>query len=333
MTEKQIIDAISDACKDDTLRFQIIIQDGVLYVYINRPADAELDYQTLEGKIQAVFQKVEDKEFQEIALYSRILGETEPDWQSLPDTEISKIDSEQISSMMSAITDAVEATKSIVSRIERELTVPESLATSAVDDFEELPTTAEDKSSQLDLETLKSIDSAVWRQDLKQFCFIRNQRLLYAVLAPPKENIAQLIDLFHLFGEPIQRSQMPILEQYFEQSIMPDLDIFESEVQSWWTAVIMLDSDQKRQFSIWLSRYCIHPEQTMGTINEVFQPNAVDDADLVASDEQKTQDFNNLQPDERQKFSLINNFKNIFHRFWGDRQTYSENNSQSDGIE
>ena len=321
MTEEQIINAIAEACEDDTLRFQIIIQDGVLYVYINRPADAELDYQQLKARIQAALKKAKDREFQEIALYSRVLGETEPDWQSLPETEISKIDSGQISAMMSAITDAVEATNSIVDRIEQELTVPESLATSAVDNFEELPTTAEDKNSEFDLETIHSIENAV-KKDLKQYCFIRNQRLLYTVLAPPKENIAQLIDIFHLFGEPIQRSQMPILEEYFDRSTMPDLDGFEPEVQSWWTAIIMLDSDQKRQFTIWLSRYCIHPEQTMVTINEVLQPKvSPEDSNPATADRPKPHDTNNLPKSDRHKPSLIANFKNILHKFWGDRQS------------
>ena len=316
MTEEQILNAIANACEDDTLRFQIIIQDGVLYVYINRPAEAELDYQNLEARINTALKREKTTNFQEIALYSRILGEIEPDWQSLPATEISKIDSGQISSMMEAITDAVAATNSIVDRIEQELSIPESLATSAIYDFEELPTTAEDKNSQLDPETSKSIESPV-RNDLKQYCFIRNQRLLYAVLSPPKENIAQLIDLFHLFGEPIQRSQVHIIERYFDDSTMPNLDNFEPEVQLWWTEVVMFDSDQKRQFAIWLSRYCIHPEQTMRTIEDVLKPKTTQDGfDRTNVEGQKSQDRE--QSKTRHKSGLIVSLKTILHKLWGD---------------
>ena len=321
MTEEQILKAIADACEDDTLRFQIIIQDGVLYIYINRPADVELDYQTLETKIQTAISRTKADRFQEIALYSRVLGEIEPDWQSLPATEITKIDSGRISAMMEAITDAVEATNSIVNRIEQELSVPESLASQAFDNAEELPTTADDKNSQFDTETIKSIDGAVWKLSLKQYCFIRNQRLLYAVLAPPKENIAQLIDIFHLFGEPIQRSQMSILEQYLEQSIVPNSDDFEPEVQSWWTAIIMLDSDQKRQFSIWLSRYCIHPEQTERTIQEVLQPQESPESRLEAATRKpvKTQKKQPKQLDPRAKSGFMINIKTMLRKLWRDR--------------
>lgn len=318
MTEEQILKAIADACEDHTLRFQIIIQDDVLYVYINRPADAKLDYQSLETRICKAIKQAKTLNVREIALYSRVLGEIEPDWQSLPEETV-RIDSGQLSAMMEAITDAVETTNSIVEKIERELLIPESLATNSVDDFEELPTTADENNSQLDTEILDSIDRATWKQDLKQYCFIRNQRLLYAVLSSPKEDIARLIDIFHLFGEPIQRSQVHIIERYFEDSTMPNLDDFEPEVQSWWTAIVMLDSDLKRQFAIWLSRYCIHPEQTMRTIEEVLRTNTKEDLDSATVEEQKSENEEQLK--NQSKSGLIISLKTMLQKFWGDRQS------------
>ena len=317
MTEEQILKAIANACEDDTLRFQIIIQDGVLYVYINRPVKAELDYQELESKIQAAIDNT-NLDFREIALYSRVLGEIEPDWQSVPD-KASRLDSGQISSMMEAITDAVKATNSIVERIERELNVPESFA-EPVNDFEELPTTADDGNSNFDSSTIRSIDRAIRKLDLNQYCFIRNQRLLYSVLSPPKENIAQLVNIFHLFEQSIQRSQLPILEQYFERSVMPDLDSFDPEVQSWWTAIIMLDSDQKRQLAIWLSRYCMHPEQTSSTVREVLHPKGGSESatDSSASDSQNSDPSDRKSTaGDRNKPGILPNLKTMLQKFWG----------------
>ena len=319
MTEEQILKAIADACEDDTLRFQIIIQDGVLYVYINRPVEAELDYQELESKIQAAINNL-NSDFQEITLYSRVLGEIEPDWQSTTsDTEESRLNSTQISSMMEAITEAVEATNSIVKRIERELDIPESFA-EPVNDFEELPTTADDGNSNFDSSTIRSIDRAIWKLDLNQYCFIRNQRLLYSVLSPPKKNIARLVNIFHLFGQSEQRSQLPILEQYFDRGVVPNLDSFDPEVQSWWTAIVMLDSDQKRQLAIWLSRYCMHPEQTSSTVIEVLHPKASSKSatDSSASDSQ------NSDPSDRESTAgdrnqpgILPNLKTMLQKFWG----------------
>jgi hypothetical protein len=286
MTEEQILNAIANACEDDTLRFQIIIYDKILHVYINRPTQAELNYQDLKSKIYGILTKTFPSEFSEIWLYCRVLGEVEADWQAVLEIEIN-LNSTQISAMMQAINGAVEATNLIVDKIEQELENPESFASYPLWDFEELPTTASDddssnnsdsksdNNSESHLELLELIDHVALKLDLNQYCFISNQRLLYAVLNAPQENIARLVDTFDRFEQSIKRSQLPALEIFFSESINPDLDTLESEVQSWWTKIILLDSEQQYQLAIWLSRYCLHPEQTISTISKVFIPQVV----------------------------------------------------------
>jgi hypothetical protein len=282
MTEEQILNAIANACEDDTLRFQIIIYDKILHVYINRPTQAELNYQDLKSKIYGILTKTFPSEFSEIWLYCRVLGEVEADWQAVLEIEIN-LDSAQMSAMMQAINGAVEATNLIVDKIEQELENPESFASYPLWDFEELPTTASDDESDNNsdngseghLELLELIDHVALKLDLNQYCFISNQRLLYAVLNAPQENIARLVDIFDRFEWSIKRSQLPALEIFFSQSISPDLDTLESEVQLWWTEITVLDDEQQRQLAIWLSRYCLHPEQTISTISKVFMPQVV----------------------------------------------------------
>jgi hypothetical protein len=271
MTEAEISNAIANACEDDTLRFQIIIENEILHVYINRPTQIELDYQTLKSKIYGVVTQTFPLEFLEIWLYCRVLGEIEADWQAVLEIEIN-LDSAQMSAMMQAITSAVEATNSIVEKIERELETPESFAAYPLWDFEELPTTANENSSECDLELLESIDNVALELDLNQYCFISNQRLLYTILTAPQENIARLVNTFDLFERPIKRSQLPALVIYFSQSITPDLNTLEFEIQSWWREIVALNTEQQRQLAIWLSRYCLHPEQTISTISKVFMP-------------------------------------------------------------
>lgn len=282
MTEEQILNAIANACEDDTLRFQIIIYDKILHVYINRPTQAELNYQDLKSKIYGILTKTFPSEFSEIWLYCRVLGEVEADWQAVLEIEIN-LNSTQISAMMQAITGAVEATNLIVDKIEQELENPESFASYPLWDFEELPTTASedesnnnsDNSSESHLELLELIDHVGLKLDLNQYCFISNQRLLYAVLNAPQENIARLVDTFDRFEQSIKRSQLPALEIFFSESINPDLKTLNPEIQSWWTKIIALDSEQQYQLAIWLSRYCLHPEQTISTISKVFMPQVV----------------------------------------------------------
>ncbi|MFM2310890.1 MAG: hypothetical protein RLZZ04_166 [Cyanobacteriota bacterium] len=271
MTEEQILNAIANVCEDDTLRFQIIIQDERLHVYINRPTQAELNYQNLKSKIYSVVTEKFPLEFAEIWLYCRVLGEMEADWQALLEIQIKSLDPVQTSSIMNAITGAVEATNSIVEKIKLELEIPEPFAIDWYD-FEELPTTEGEDNPEFDPELLDSIDHAVFELDLNHYCFISNQRLLYAVLTAPKENIARLVDTFDRFPLSTKRSQLPVLEIYFHQSINPDLDTLEPAIKPWWSEITALDSDQQRQLAIWLSRYCLHPEQTISTISKVFMP-------------------------------------------------------------
>jgi hypothetical protein len=271
MIEEQILKAIANVCEDDTLRFQIIIQEERLHVYINRPTQAELDYQNLKSKIYSVVTEKFPLEFVEIWLYCRVLGELEADWQALLEIEIKSLDPAQTSSMINAITGAVEATNSIVDKIKLELEIPEAFAIDWYD-FEELPTTEGKEEPEFDPDLLDSIDNAVFELDLNHYCFISNQRLLYAVLTAPKENIARIVDTFDRFPQSTKRSQLPILEIYFHQSINPDLDSLEPAIKPWWSEITALDSEQQRQLAIWLSRYCLHPEQTISTISKVFMP-------------------------------------------------------------
>ncbi|MEY2858624.1 MAG: hypothetical protein RLZZ74_2937 [Cyanobacteriota bacterium] len=271
MTNEQILNAIADACDNDTLRFQLILQDKILHVYINRPTQAELEYHNLKSKIYGVITEKFYGEFTAIWLYCRVLGKVEADWQAVLEIETASLDPAQVSSMMQAITGAVEATNSIIDKINLELEIPESFAVDWYD-FEELPTTAGENSAESDLELLESIDRAVLELDLNKYCFISNQRLLYAILTAPKENIARLVDTFDRFEQSTKRSQLPVLEIYFNQSINPDLATLEPGVQIWWREIVILDLDQQRQLAIWLSRYCLHPEQTISIISKVFTP-------------------------------------------------------------
>ena len=294
MTEEQILNAIADACKDDTLRFQIIIQKSSLHIYINRPTQKDLNYQQLRQKIYSTIIELPTAEFNKICLYCRVLGEIEPDWQSVLEIETSSLPVEQMTSMVEAITSSVNATNSIVAKIEQELEISESFLEDPQIDFEDLPTTAGDDEELFNLSEAElsewledsvqeidqqldqaSVSKEVLSQeeiipDLSNYCFIRNRRLLYAVLDAPWLNIAHLIYIFSQFDPAIQRSQLPILEAYFEESTFPDLDSFEPQLQKWWRQMKQLDSDNRHKTAIWLSRYCSNPQETISTIKEVL---------------------------------------------------------------
>ncbi len=292
-SEEQIINAIADACEDDQLRFQIIIQNNTLHVYINRSAKADLDYQQLKHQIYGVISNLPSAKFSKIWLYCRILGEVEPDWQSVLEVEASNWAADEMVSMVQVITSAVDATNSIVDRIEQELEIPESFIADAQIDFEDLPSTgsnaeelwglSESELSELLEDSVQELNQqSETSPDLNKYCFIRNRRLLYAVLDPPWIKVARLLDTFDQFKPSIKRSQLPILEAYFEESINPDLQDFTSAIQSWWSEIQGLDSDNRHKLAIWLSRYCLDEEQTRSTIQAVLTAQANPDQNKTA---------------------------------------------------
>jgi hypothetical protein len=255
MSKEQIINAIANACEDDRLHFQIIIQDSTLHIYINRPIQVELNYQQIKEKIYTTVIDRFSSQFDRVWLYCRILGEVEPDWQSVLEIEANV----EIASAFETIATAVKTTNSIVEKIERELHTTESFAEDTYWDIEDLPTTADDHSKASETEAEAELD-------LSQYCFIRNKRLLYAVLAAPEKNIARLVDKFDWFDVSFKRSQLPLLKVYFEDSVTPKIDNFEPEVRRWWLKIEKLDLENKRKLAIWLSRYCLNPTQTISTI-------------------------------------------------------------------
>ena len=263
MSEEQIINAIANACEDETLYFQVIIADSTLHIYINRQDLAEPNYQQLKEKIYTAAIDL-FLEFKRIWLYCRVLGQVEPDWQSVLEVDAISLTPDRIAPMIESIDTAVEVTNSIVEKIEQELNTLESFAEDSYWEIDDLPTTADDSGSETESEL---VDPTL---NLSKYCFIRNKSLLYAVLPEPDNSIARLIDTFDSFDSSIQRSQLPILEIYFEQSIVLNVDSFTSEVQIWWAKIEQLDSDSWRMLAIWLSRYCLNPEQTLITIKEVL---------------------------------------------------------------
>lgn len=274
MSEEQIINAIANACQDDTLCFQVIIDDSTLHIYINRQDFAEPNYQQLKENIYTAAIDLYPLEFERIWLYCRVLGQVEPDWQSVLEVDAVSLSSDKIAPAIESIATAVKATNYIVEKIEKELNTTESFAEESYWAIDDLPTTADDDGES----EIKSnlVDPTL---NLSKYCFIRNQRLLYAVLPAPDSSIARLIETFDSFDSSIKRSQLPILEAYFEKSIVLNVDSFPLKVQTWWKQIEQLDSENRRMLAIWLSRYCLNSQQTLITIKEVVSDfsNAVKD--------------------------------------------------------
>ncbi|VEP14770.1 membrane hypothetical protein [Hyella patelloides LEGE 07179] len=272
MEEEQILKAIAQCLADseiadvdqyERLHFQIVMQDDVLHLYINRETDEDCDYQKLTDLLSSVIIDLEIVEPKKIWFYSRILGEVEPDWQTLIE-----IETDNLATVDTNKNPEIEQESENVPEIQ--LLASESL----------------ELESQKDADILVTVDGVEKEPefDLAQYCFIRNQRLLNAELIPPRLNIAQLITTLDRFSEFNRRSQLLILEAYFLNATNPDLSDCDSEVKAWWTDILELSPDENRKLAIWLSRYCYNSEQTLAITEAVFAAQAaIDDAKKAAS--------------------------------------------------
>jgi hypothetical protein len=81
MNEAKLLSDLESANLGLDLVFQVSYADASLVVVINRPQPEPLDYGDIKDRILAIIEKSGLSEPTNIYLYSRILGEDEPDWQ------------------------------------------------------------------------------------------------------------------------------------------------------------------------------------------------------------------------------------------------------------
>ncbi len=93
MDSELIIQVLNDACQDDNLNFQIILQESTLHIYINREANSELDYAQILHKISDALTTL-NISWEGFWLYSRVIGELEPDWQTYIEFQVDLFDNE-----------------------------------------------------------------------------------------------------------------------------------------------------------------------------------------------------------------------------------------------
>jgi hypothetical protein len=82
MNEEAIQQILDQACGDPSLYFQVMQQEPYLYVFINRQTEADLDYDSLTPMIWGAVAQLNLPNMNYLALYSRVLGNADPDWET-----------------------------------------------------------------------------------------------------------------------------------------------------------------------------------------------------------------------------------------------------------
>ncbi|MGK7917777.1 MAG: DUF5684 domain-containing protein [Prochloraceae cyanobacterium] len=242
-------------------------------MFINRDAESQLDYTHLSQTICTAITELNLPNIEYLSLYSRVMGEVEPDWETSlkistkaairPKTDsdsthlnLIKRDSEEVSAQPSSTCNSTESGSESVGSTTPQSQKPETPAESS--------------------ETLPPID-------LSQFCFVRNKLLLTSQLTAPPEKIVQTILFFHDLSDREKQIVLPTLEKIFKAPDSVEIEGFSEDTQKWLQSIASNNSENFRKAAIWLSRYCLDSEKTLAEVNAVIEAKQ---ADLQATREE-----------------------------------------------
>lgn len=303
MDRELIVQAVENAYAKNDLRFQVIWHKSRLHIYINRAADNILDYAALTETIEIAIANLRIYELEGFWLYSRVIGEVEPDWQTyveinifpttIGEPRIAAVLSEHLEAMPSdSLTiatetltnnDDVETEKLLVTALKEDEqldSVIDSDVSNQLDASHELENSQLDSvipshfSNELDDSQNFFLEDTMKSLGLSSYCFIYNKSLLEGELLPPTLEIARIVRFFHNLPTVTKHQVLPIIDDYFRQAKSPDTKNFSVGVQQWFEQITRLQSDQVRKASIWLSRYCLNSEETMYEVQSVLDTEA-----------------------------------------------------------
>lgn len=267
MDRNLIIQSLKSACGDKNLRFQVIEQNSKLHIYINRQADYNPDYARLTDAIAQAIASLALESLQGIWLYSRKLGEVEPDWQvfvkfplkaDLQDNNDTVATSDRNAQEIDLTPSKLGFSQDNSSN-DTGLFQDTGMIHGKPLEEEEIQTFVGEK-----LATISS-DLKVEVNSLAAYCFVKNKKILTGDIIPPDKETIRLVKFFHHLSNDNQQKILPIVEEYFKTKKTPNTENLAIALQKWLKQITELDEDDRRTVAIWLSRYCFN---SSGTIDE-----------------------------------------------------------------
>ena len=254
MDRDLIIQSLKSACGNKQMRFQVIEQNSKLHIYINRQADYNPDYPRLTDLITNTIASLALESLKGIWLYSRKLGEIEPDWQVFVEFPLETDLKTQV--------DTIATDKQIV----RDHSLNDTGLLQSTGMVHEKPL-AEEPIETFVGEKLEAInaDLKVEVNSLAAYCFVKNKKILTGDIIPPNKEIIRLVKFFHHLSDNNQHTILPLLEEYFQTKKTPNTENLAIALQKWLKQITDLNEDHRRTLAIWLSRYCF---DSSGTIDE-----------------------------------------------------------------
>ena len=270
MDRDLIIQTLKSACGNENLRFQVIVQNSKLHIYINRQADYSLDYAEITDGVSKAIASLDFTDLQGIWLYSRPIGEVEPDWQvfvefplvQTEDSELFITDNQTAESDLTGIdlpkfefspegnmgdTGLLQNTGMIHGKALEEEEIETFINISKPDESEIDP------------------EPAVVVNSLQKYCFVANKKILTEDIISPEKTTVRLVKFFHHLSDSNQQKILPVLDEYFKTGKTVDTENLPIALQKFLKQITELEPDNQKTVAIWLSRYCFN---SSGTIEE-----------------------------------------------------------------
>ncbi|MCC0178247.1 hypothetical protein I4641_14800 [Waterburya agarophytonicola K14] len=269
MDRDLIVRALKSSCGNKNLRFQVIVHNSKLHIYINRKADYLADYVLLADTISSAIASLGLDTLSGIWLYSRKLGEVEPDWQVFMESPI-QIDEEEMDTLGNSTLDRAEVInlqefedfQDEVSIEDTGLLQNTGLIHGKPLEEEEIHTFAKESD-------LWGIETKTEIHGLAEYCFVSNRKILTGDIIPPQKEIIRLVKFFHHLSSSNQHKILPGLDDYFKGKTTTDPENAPIAVKRWLKQITELPIEDRSTMAIWLSRYCFDSLATLAEFKSI----------------------------------------------------------------
>jgi hypothetical protein len=238
MDRDLIIKALKSSCGNKNFRFQVIVHKSKLHIYINRKVDHLPDYVLLTNNITQAIANLSLESLEGVWIYSRQLGEIQPDWQTFVESPV-MVDQEEIVTLGNILEDT---------QLSNDKPLP----------AEEIATFSNDR--RINASEAKS-EAKI--NDLTQYCFVSNKNILTEDILPPNREVIRLVRFFAHLSVNNQQKILPIVDEYFKKAQTSNTENLAIAVNKWFQQITELQYDDQRSLAIWLSRYCFNSSATL----------------------------------------------------------------------
>ena len=264
MDRDLIVRVLKSSCSNENLRYQVVVHNSKLHIYLNRKANYAPNYELLTQKISKAIASLNFDDLEGIWLYSRSLGEVEPDWQIFVEFPIEVDKAEDIGDTFNQSEETTAETTSNLGEVTENDSLGDTgllkqtgLIHGKALKQEDIQTFIKDNLEELNDELIVQTNSLV------QYCFVNNKKILTGDIIFPNKETVRLVKFFHHLSDSNKQKILPILETYFQSGETPNTEGIAIALQKWLKEITELNTENRREIAIWLSRYCFNSSGTM----------------------------------------------------------------------